>query len=321
MAAVRKNILADDTARDQYIQGTELLKQEFLGTTTQDLGIPGPAVQVSTYDLFVAWHHIAMFTFTPPTQGDRNAAHRGPVFLPWHRFMLILLEVQFQRVLGDESFGIPYWDWAADGDLSAGQQAAAPIWSAAYMGGQGDPVTTGPFAFDATDPASWRVRVEANVQGQLRATNRGLRRAFGRFVPTLPRTSEVKDALVLTDYDAFPWNTTSEGFRNRVEGWEPAATAPGLHNRVHVWVGGDMLISTSPNDPVFYLNHCNEDRIWAAWQTQPGVSSYLPDQTAPTDLLGHRIDDPMYALLSDPVTPRQMLEVTDFYTYDTLVVD
>jgi hypothetical protein len=28
----------------------------------------------------------------------------------------------------------------------------------------------------------------------------------------------------------------------------------------------------------------------------------------------------MNALLSDPVTPRQMLDVDDFYSYDTLVV-
>ncbi len=319
MAAVRVNILIDDTARDQYIQGVKLLKGEFLGATTQDLGITGPAIQVSTYDLFVAWHHLAMFTFTPPSEGDRNAAHRGPVFLPWHRFMLILLELQLQRVLGDQDFGIPYWDWAADGELSESQQAAAPIWSAAYMGGQGDPVATGHFAFDAADPTSWRVQVEADFQGQLRATNRGLRRAFGQFVPTLPQASQVEDALTLTAYDAPPWDTTSAEFRNRVEGWQPIDTAPGLHNRVHVWVGGDMLPSSSPNDPVFYLNHCNEDRIWAAWQAEPGTP-YLPDQTEPADLLGHRIDDLMYALLSDPVTPRQMLDVVDFYTYDTLVV-
>jgi tyrosinase len=319
MAALRKNILTDDTARDQYIQGVKILKREFLGTTTQDLGITGPTVQVSTYDLFVAWHHVAMFTFTPPSQGDRNSAHRGPVFLPWHRFMLILLEMQFQRVLSDQNFGIPYWDWAADGELSEDQQPAAPIWSAAYMGGQGNPVATGPFAFDAADPTSWRVRVVADVQGQLRTANRGLRRTFAQLASTLPRTSQIKDALTLTTFDVPPWDTTSEGFRNRVEGWRPADTAPGLHNRVHVWVGGDMLPSSSPNDPVFYLNHCNEDRIWAAWQTQPGTA-YLPDQTAPADLLGHRIDDPMYALLSDPVTPRQMLDVIDFYSYDTLVV-
>ena len=75
MVAVRRNILTDETARKNYVQGVKLLKQEQLGPTTADLGIPGPPVQVSTYDLFVAWHHLAMDTFTPPTQSDRNAAH------------------------------------------------------------------------------------------------------------------------------------------------------------------------------------------------------------------------------------------------------
>jgi len=44
-----------------------------------------------------------------------------------------------------------------------------------------------------------------------------------------------------------------------------SARVPCVHNRVHVWVGGDMLPSSSPTDPVFYMNHCNIDRIWEAW--------------------------------------------------------
>jgi tyrosinase len=318
MAAVRQNILKDQTARDRYVQGVTLLKQEHLGPTTADLGIPGPPVQVSTYDLFVAWHHYAMETFTPPDQGDRNAAHRGPVFLPWHRFMLILLELQLQRVLDDPDVGLPYWDWAADGELPPGEQADSPLWDEDCMGGEGSPVATGPFAFDDS-PTSWRVRLAANVQGQLVATDRGLRRAFGQSIEDLPTLGHVAGALDLSDYDAPPWSTLSAGFRNRVEGWRPLEDAPGLHNRVHVWVGGDMLPSSSPNDPVFYLNHCNEDRIWASWQDRFPDSPYLPDQDASEELLGHRIDDPMYALLSDPVTPRQMLDPSDFYTYDELV--
>lgn len=115
MAAVRRNILNDATARQKYIRGVKLLNQEFPGPTTADFGIPGAARPVSTYDLFVVWRHVAVNTFTPPSQGDWNAAHRGPVFLPWHRFMLIHLELQLQRVLNDDQFGLPYWDWAADG--------------------------------------------------------------------------------------------------------------------------------------------------------------------------------------------------------------
>ena len=52
-------------------------------------------------------------------------------------------------------------------------------------------------------------------------------------------------------FDRPDWDTASRGFRNRLEGWltASASVAPGLHNRVHVWVGGDMGPATSPNPP------------------------------------------------------------------------
>lgn len=267
MAITRANILTNTVARQQYTQGVTLLKNEFTGPTTSSLGIAGPSRQVSTYDLFVVWHHTAMLTMTPPTQGDRNAAHRGPVFCPWHRFMLHQLELNFQRILNDNAFGLPYWDWAADGQKTAAQQKTSAIWAANALGGSGNPVKTGPFKFNATDPNSFRVRIEADVNGQLVQRDHGLRRTLGTQIPTLPTKTDTSSLLTLTPYDAAPWDTSSSGFRNRAEGWAPPA-APALHNRVHVWVGGDMLPSSSPNDPVFYLNHCNVDRIWEAWLTR-----------------------------------------------------
>ena len=34
--------------------------------------------------------------------------------------------------------------------------------------------------------------------------------------------------------------------------------------------GGGPCTPSSPNDPVFFLNHCNADRLWKAWLTQHG---------------------------------------------------
>ncbi len=72
MAITRPNLLTNATARSKYAQGVKLLKAEFPGPKTADLGIPGPTKPVSTYDLFVVWHHTAMMTMTPPTQADRS---------------------------------------------------------------------------------------------------------------------------------------------------------------------------------------------------------------------------------------------------------
>jgi tyrosinase len=321
--AVRRNILTNAAARDAYVNGVKLLKAENSGTTTSALNIPGPSQPLSTLDLFVVWHHWAMEQFTPPTQGERNAAHMGPVFLPWHRYMLIQLEANLQRVLGNPNFGLPYWNWAAEGDRPKQDQPSSTLWRPNCMGGNGDPasnrvVKTGPFS----ESSGWRLSVAADSNGVLRSVNRPLRRAFD--VPRgLPRKSDVNTVLNQTSYDATPFTGSSAGFRNRLEGWIPSATAPHLHNRVHVWVGGDMLLSSSPNDPVFYLNHCNVDRMWAAWQARNHATAYRPLATAPASLFRHRLDDPMYSILDaggNGPTPGQMLNVSSIYTYGSLAV-
>ncbi len=69
---------------------------------------------------------------TPPHQRERNAAHSGPIFLPWHRYMLIRLEDHLRRVLDDDKFRIPYWNWAADAELADPRRA--PLWDANMMG-------------------------------------------------------------------------------------------------------------------------------------------------------------------------------------------
>jgi tyrosinase len=320
MAATRRNILTSDAARKQYTTGVNLLKQEASGRTTADFGVAGPTASVDTYDLFVIWHYQTMMTLTPPgNSASRNAAHRGPIFLPWHRVMLILFERNLQRVLGDTTFGLPYWDWGTDGDLAAPNQKTSKIWATDCMGGQGTPVRTGPFGFKASDPKTFRVRIESNAFGQLRTTNRGLSRSFGTSgAATLPSTGDVQNALPLTPNDMPQWDADADGFRNRLEGWSGGPNgAPWLHNRVHVWVGGDMSPGTSPNDPVFFLNHCNVDRAWESWMQKHG-RTYVPSMNAGIQLKGHRIDDPIASPLGSTTTPRDVLDVSSVYVYDVL---
>jgi tyrosinase len=310
MASVRSNIVTDERARKSFVDGVLALKEERLGPTTADVGIGGPPRLLSTYDLFIIWHHLAMMRMTPPSHGDRNAAHSGPAFLPWHRLMLLLFELQMQRVLGDNTVGLPYWDWAADGDLDPDQQVGAPLWDGTTgIGGSGTPVSDGPFHSGA-----FRVEIEALSRVQLRVTDRGLRRALGDIGVPLPTPGQVAAALDEDTFDRFPWDRDSLSFRNRLEGWLPQ----GMHNFIHGWVGGDMNPATSPNDPVFYLNHCNVDRIWEAWMTDRG-RTYAPPPSASSELAGHRLDDALYSILTtQPVTPADLLDPTPYYSYDAL---
>ena len=318
MVVTRVNILNNDSIRDQFIQGVKLLKEESLSS-----GWP------NTYDLFVIWHYTAMNTFTPSTQSNRNAAHMGPIFLPWHRYMLILLEYHLQRVLNDDSFGLPYWDWARDGELPVSQQNNSPIWSNSCMGGTGTPITTGPFAV-----GSWKINVREDMNGNLVRTNSSLRRNFGSTLERrLPTKAEVQTALNRgrpnVFYDVEPWDDNSVSFRNELEGWMNTPPTR-LHNAVHVWVRGDMILGTSLNDPVFYLNHCNVDRIWSGWMKEYNNPEYLPRDNESNDLKGHHLNDLMHSMeeddLFDPVysgrvRPIDVLDPSSRYVYDAIEFD
>lgn len=321
MSTVRRNILTDAELRDAYVRGVLLLKREESGARTIDFGVAGPSRPVRTYDLFVIWHHQTMMQLTPPgNSAGRNAAHRGPIFLPWHRVMLMLFEENLRRVLGDPQFALPYWDWAADGDLPPRAQRATPLWRPDCLGGSGDPVTAGPFASNPGDPASFRVRIDTDplTRGGLRSVDRGLNRRLAGGVTTLPTTAQVRLALGKNVFDSVDWDTSATGFRNWLEGWVGTPGEPAMHNRVHVWIGGDMAPSTSPNDPAFYLNHCNVDRIWESWMAARG-RTYAPDMTVGAALRGQRIDDPIASPLGPRTsTPRDVLDVSANYTYDSL---
>jgi tyrosinase len=291
---IRRNFLTDASAARKYIEGVKRLKDPAQSPWPGQNGL-------SLYDVFVFWHHQSMMLMTPPGQDDRNAAHSGPAFLPWHRYFLMTLEGFLRQALNDDAFRIPYWDWNADAELP--DPSTSPIWDIANLGH---------FAGQ-----NWTVRLTMNpASGDLQIVNRPLERDLGA-AGRLPTRDQVRTLVRDQNaYDLPPFNSSSPGgLRNPLEGWIGAGR---IHNNVHVWVGGDMQASSSPNDPVFFLHHCNVDRIWAAWQEKhPGIA-YAPDATAPAELQFHRIDDPLYSIFEEIVTPRQMLDYRVQYQYDSL---
>jgi hypothetical protein len=69
----------------------------------------------------------------------------------------------------------------------------------------------------------------------------------------------------------------------------------GPHGGAHIFVGGNAVTSRSPEDPVFWLIHCNVDRLWAEWihqhQGDPAFIIYAPDFGGP---VGHNLNDTMW---------------------------
>lgn len=254
-----------------------------------------------TYDKFVHWHHHVMIPAVLPNEPQdanyRNGAHRGPSFLPWHREFLMQVEDALRTV--DASITIPYWDWTQDAALA--DPTSAPIWADDMLGGNGLEadewrVQSGPFAHKK---GAWPVPPypDDDLPGP------GLKRQFGVILPTLPTDIDLKLALSEAFYDTPNYDKSpfTVGFRNRIEGWitprgDPSVKKPGsqLHNRVHLWIGGNMAPMTSPNDPAFFFHHCFVDKVWADWQAlqqknnPEAAPHYAPEKGGPP---GHNLDD------------------------------
>jgi tyrosinase len=108
----------------------------------------------------------------------------------------------------------------------------------------------------------------------------------------LPSVARQAQVLGLTPYDTAPWDDMLRDQQDPAQwaGFRIGLEVP-VHNLVHRWVGGNMLDMSSPNDPVFWLHHCNIDRLWATWQlTHPTIAGYLPATGGP---LGHNLNDVM----------------------------
>jgi len=49
------------------------------------------------------------------------------------------------------------------------------------------------------------------------------------------------------------------------------------HGMPHMYIGYSMATMNSPDDPIFWLHHCNIDRLWHLWMDCNGYDKVTPD--------------------------------------------
>ncbi|MES2063567.1 MAG: tyrosinase family protein [Bacteroidota bacterium] len=156
-------------------------------------------------------------------------AHRRYGFLPWHRAFLLDLERQLQIKYPDVT--LPYWDF---------HKPAPKVFTPDFMG-QPDS-TNGRLKFNDSNPLfKWSVK---GIDGLVRLNS------FANGTPTLKSLNET---LGLSNLFSFANQVGMES---------------NPHNNAHGSFGRGPVTNpvTAPQDPIFYLLHCNVDRLWAVWQ-------------------------------------------------------
>jgi tyrosinase len=261
--------------------------------------------RMGNYDKYVITHSQY---FAADGENGLRVAHMAPTFFPWHRRFLLDFERELRMI--DPSVSIPYWDWTRD------NKKTSALWSADFMGGNGrdsdGQVMTGPFAYSTGDwPITYGVTDEKYLTRNMGRPDRPI---------VLPTKTELSHALAMPVYDKAPWNSapSTQGFRNKIEGWTISDTKGGyLHNRVHQWVGGHMIGASSPNDPVFWMHHAFLDLVWVRWQRLHPKSAYLPGAPlAAKDPEHGRVISSHELMPPWKVKPSDYFDHRRFYTYE-----
>ncbi|KAM9294360.1 tyrosinase-like [Gastrophryne carolinensis] len=227
-------------------------------------------VDATIYDIF-AWIH---YYSTKPIlrngtfDAARNYAHQGPAFPSWHRLGLALMERQIQLLTGDETFGMPYYDWRGETNCS--------ICTDEFLGDNDVQGVLSEYSYFA----SWKsicsgynyadsYCLNAADKNQMEKLHR--KPGVHPIINRLPSFQNVEDTLKWKDFDLPPYNRASRrSFRNALEGFlrpsDGITFETNMHNSVHVYFGGTMSqVPISSNDPIFFLHHCFVDKIFEEW--------------------------------------------------------
>lgn len=190
-------------------------------------------------------------------------AHGNAAFLPWHRAYLLDLERELQSI--DAEVSLPYWRF---------DRPAPNLFSNRFIG---VPDQNGSVRFIAGHP----------LNGWATDGRPGIIRGSDLGADDTPSLLAEAETLALGDDNGTAKYPLFQQLEN-----DP-------HGYAHTSFGGGFIgrIGTAAKDPVFFLLHCNVDRLWAKWQFV--YARHDPDDLDAYDQsgvhpVGHNIGDTMW---------------------------
>jgi tyrosinase len=173
-------------------------------------------------------------------QAHDGNPQREPFFLPWHRMYVFYFERIIRTVSGEKTFTLPYWDYSTADRTKHGiipkqfRLASDPTFKSLFRQNRNSP-SLGP---------------------QIPNVNGG--EPIDKFAPGALATSALKQGTYLPQ-------GSLQGFNRALD--------RGLHGNVHGLTGDGQNMGSVPwaaRDPVFWMHHCNIDRLWASWNKNGG---------------------------------------------------
>jgi tyrosinase len=175
-------------------------------------------------------------------------------FLPWHRMFVYYFEEIVRHVVSPKPFALPYWNYSTAANARHGIM-----------------------------PPEFRTP---------NTTANSLYRTSRNSAPNVGTPIDETDvgALDLTalSQPSYSPNGAAPGFCQDLD--------VGLHGNVHVLIGNSKGMGSVPwaaYDPIFWMHHCNIDRLWASWNKNggknPTTSAFLDKEFIFADKFGRKV--------------------------------
>jgi len=248
------------------------------------------------------------------SDADGYCTHDSVLFPAWHRTYMALFEQQFMSVVnqiaasypaaqkpamqGAASFmRFPYWDWAAQ--PAPGKPTLPIVVSEKYItvnGPSGSETIINPlFRHDFADPSGMYYSPFVNWHVTLRYPNSDANTASSVEANATTAFDNIRASMQDQVYQLFSTCSDYLHFSNDDAGSSSTSCSnslEGIHNTIHTTAGGPgsstvsgghmTYLATAAFDPIFWLHHCNVDRLFAMWQSQY-PNAYGGSQPAPHD--------------------------------------
>ncbi len=170
-------------------------------------------------------------------------------FLPWHRMYVLCFEEIVRKITGEDGFTLPYWNYT-----DSNQRAL-------------------PDEFRKQNDPDWGPLYRPDRKS---GVNSGT--AIDKLPGALPFDLNAMKSIV---YGA---TSGDAGFC--------ANTDNNPHGCIHDDVGNGVGTGSVPwaaNDPIFWMHHCNIDRIWASWNKAGGKNPSLTGSYTFADQDGKKV--------------------------------
>ena len=167
--------------------------------------------------------------------GFTHCQHDNWYFAPWHRSYLYYFERLIQHFSDNPNFALPYWDWSKTHSVP----------SSFY--GDDNPLADN-ISIQSTYP--WAPTAGRGCSEEDEFCENNLSEYVG--------DARVEAIQANLDYVSYGGDACGSGELERIP-----------HNFVHRWVGSkkesNMVQFFSPLDPIFWMHHCNIDRLYSDW--------------------------------------------------------